>query len=99
MSVSVYVYVTLTWHCWLSFSALPTPVSLSRSLNALFFFFFNSALWYLGFIILLSTHPGLRSAFFFFTLQSLWRSGNVYFILEERPVFLRYSDFGAVISI
>ena len=59
---------------------LNTPVSLSRSLNALFFVFvfFVLTLRYLGFIILLSTHPGLRSALF--TLQSLWRYGKCVFI-------------------
>ena len=38
MSVSVYVYVTPTWHCWLPFFNILLLYPFSKSLNALFFF-------------------------------------------------------------
>jgi hypothetical protein len=73
----------------------PTPVSLSRLLNALFF------------LILISLCGTLDSSYYY---QHTQASGLLFLpcnhcgvremcILEERPVFLWYSDFGAVISI
>jgi hypothetical protein len=84
MPVSVYVYVTLTWHCWLPFSTLPySCIPLQIVKRTVFFFLISlcgtldSSYYYQhtqasGLLFLPCNHCGVREMC----------------ILEERPVFL-----------
>jgi len=67
MSASVYVYVTLTWHCWLPFSALPySCIPLQIIKTHCVFFCFKYVVPWIQHIIINTPRPQVRV----FTLQT-----------------------------
>jgi hypothetical protein len=90
MSVSVYVYVTPTWHCWLPFSTLPyscIPFQIVK--RTLCFFCFNYVVPWIHHIIIntprasgLRFYPAITAAYGMCVFYFLYQKSELYFLIR-----------------